>query len=425
MSSATSTACREVAGVSSRATVSGCRRVQVSSEAGVILFTVLLVAALLAVLSAIALRLLGDEFWEMGRRRAALQARYNAEAAVHHAAALLAPDRALAVQPLAGALSHPEAPGPWLDFGGGLVAFPGAPFGYDAHLLASPASAGSGSVAAGDSPQTAFLRVLGRGWSVAATRRAVEGVLGLAPLPYLPAALVVTSGEVSFSPGALELFPELPAREIAAAGFAELDRLLPAFGWEGLAAEERGALVRSFNIHSFAAGTGLERIDPVGQADFELAGTAIRLGGGRVGHVRGSGVVFVEGDLVIGQDFDLEGAIYGSGTIRFEGAHCRARGLVWARRIELAPGVRCRFEAALAALVSAESAVGLPRAIVVRGVSDTEMPGDGIGQDPVAFRREVFPARVERLLAGGKGGQRVYHDQLARLGDAGRVGRLG
>ncbi len=353
------------------------------AEGGVVLLAVLLVAALLATLSAVALRLLGDEFWAMGRRRAALQARYSAEAAVHHVAAVLAPGRALP-EPLNPAdLVDPLQASPLLDLGGAAVPVPGEPFGYEARLIeARPAGGGSIPAAASGSN---FIRVLGRGWSVAGTRRGVAGALGRARQPYLPAALVVTSGELVTLPAGLRLSGEGAARELAARGFVELEAAGRALGWEVLETERRGALARVFDVAAFARTSGLESVGLSAGAPIVLAATAARFRGGSAGSLTGRGVLLVEGDLAITGAIDFAGALLVSGTLRLEAEPCAVHGLVWARRVEVAASVRCDLFASLEALRAADAAAALPRAVVVRGFVDTELVGEQSGEDPVAL----------------------------------------
>ncbi len=379
------------------------------SERGVVLLAVLLVAALLATLGAVALRLLGDEFWAAGRRRAALQARYSAEAAVHHVAALLAPGRVLPAPPSSADLVDPLQAGPLLDLGGAPVPFPGEPFGYEARMIAAPPP-GSGPASTASSVSK-FIRVLGRGWSVAGTRRGVAGALGRARQPYLPAALVVTSGELVTSPTGLRLSGEGAARELASRGWPELDVAGRALGWEALWTERRGALARVFDVAAFARTSGLESVALPEGAPITLPATAARLHGGPAASLTGQGVLLVEGDLAIAGPIDFAGALFVSGTLRFAAEPCVVRGLVWARRVEVATLVHCDLAASLDALRAADAALALPRAVVVRGFVDTELVGEQAGDDPVALGGEMLPAGVVGPLATREGGQSVDHDQ--------------
>ncbi len=305
------------------------------SERGLVLISVLLVLALLGLATGASLWLARAELWAAGRARSQLQAGYTAEAGVRHALRLLAPDLdwTALVQGLPSALAWPEHPGPWAIAGGGWVAFPGPPFGYEVEVVRPLDSE--------DLAEPLLLRA--RATAVRDAEATVIGTVSRAPEPYAPSAVVVAGGRLDFEPAgfAASTGPGVVVRgeaSMAALGsttWEALDRAAEEAERAGARIEgERHGDVRSFDVARFARRTGrIEHPTDVlerghGSPD---APTALVVRGGVATGLFGVGAVLVSGDLDVQGNVDLTGVLLVEGELRVgAGTECRLRGLVWA-----------------------------------------------------------------------------------------------
>ena len=333
------------------------------SHRGLVLLSLLLILSLLGLAIGASLWLTRVELWAAGRARSEAQAAYTAEAGLAHGLALLAPDvdwTALEARSVT-ALSLPEQPGPWRLGEGGMVAFPGAPFGYELEVLAV--------VKDSVGPKRVLVRSLAtaaRGASVV-----LRAWISRDSLPYAPAALVTPAGRLRIEVGAWGS-PLSPGVEIAggpdtpALGAASRVHLGTALDRveEGGVLLEGGttATVRAFDVGGFIRRSGLPLLEATGLSLAPRPGqdvAARRLRGGVAPGLVGKGVVAVQGDFDIAGPVDFRGLLLVQGRLRLGGSSCRIEGMVWADEISFAGP--CRLRADAGALLDADRVLRLPR----------------------------------------------------------------
>jgi len=345
---------------------------------GVVLLSCLIVLAALATASAASLWLTRSELWARGNARAALQARYTAEAGLFHALAVIAPGWDFTgLLAGTGGLADPGHPGPLPFPGGGWVEFPGPPFGYAVTLAAeSPAADGSPRIAL-DSHATA----------VRAARRTVRAIVGRDRRAYAPAALVVASGELSFAGHAVGTTSD-PGVVIDARSGAP--RKPAALGAESASALERAlrssrsafatilgptpsATVRGMDLSALLAATTLI-VQPTDVLARGVGGSsspaALRVAAGDAVRLVGAGALLAEGDLTVVGETRFAGVVLVNGRLRLEGSPCRLDGMAWARAVEIAAPCEIVFDAR--AIDTADAVLRLPRLPVLLAVADVE-----------------------------------------------------
>jgi len=329
-------------------------------QRGLVLLSVVLILALLALATGASLWLTRAELWAAGHARAEVQAAYSAEAGVRHALAVLAPDVdwSALVGGSPAALADPAQPGPWPIGAEGRVTFPGPPFAYAVERIEDAEAA---------APETVLLR--SSATAVRGARREIIAVVGRASQAYAPAALVVDRGALEIEAAALGSVV-LDAR---AAGAAALS--LATASPESLAAalEEasRGTVTlhggtssaaRSFDVARFAERTGLAADDPASLAaalGASEAPAALLVRSGTAPRLEGAGVLLSAGDLEISGPVAFDGAVVVAGTLRLGDASCRVRGLVRARAVRFRGP--CRIDLDLTAVGAADAVLRLPR----------------------------------------------------------------
>jgi hypothetical protein len=343
-----------------------------------VLVSCLLVLTALAAISAASLWLTRSELWARGNERAALQARYSAEAGLFHAIAVIAPGWDFeALRAGRGGLSDPERPGPLPFAGGGWVAFPGPPFGYAVRLVAA-------TPAADGSPR---IRLESLATAVREARRAVRGFVGRAREGYAPAALVVASGELSFAghavgaptdPGVVVDARTGGSRRPAALGAASTSALdLAHRAGRGASAALLGtrssAVVRGLDLDALLDASGLlsqpaEALElGVGESS---SPAALRVAPGDAASLVGPGVLLADGDLTIAGETRFAGVLLVRGRLRLVGAPCRVDGMVWAQSVDF--GARCEIVFDARAIDAADRVFRLPRLPVLLAVADVE-----------------------------------------------------
>ncbi len=350
-----------------------------SGEQGVVLVGAIVLLALIAAVGATTLWWTHSELWAAGSARALRQARYSAEAGVHHALALLAPGTDFAaLRAGTGGLAWPDEPGPLPVAGGGWVVFPGPPFGYGVGVADDPGFSGAGSsTRAGER-----LRLRSWGTSVRGASRAVLGTIGREAEPYAPAALVAASGALAIEPG--EATPGVvPSLVIDASQPPEGGQAaLGAASAEGAIALERSGAelhgvprsleVIPIDIQAFlaAAGVTATRLDVGAAATPSDAASpgALLLANESVAGLVGDGLVAALGDLEIRGPIDFRGVLLVSGALRLSGVPCSVAGMVWARRVAVAGDCTIRHDRP--AVTAADGALRLPRRAVLLSLVD-------------------------------------------------------
>jgi len=341
-------------------------------ERGSALVASILILALVAAVTAATLWLTRSELWVAGSARAFLQARYSAEAGVWHALALLSPGTDFAALVAGtGGVSDPAAPGPLPLPGGGLVAFPGPPFGY----VVTAHAAGFERV-----------RLRSSATAVRGARRSVDATVGREASAYAPAPLVALSGRIAVAPALEGLAPEaggvgldatVPAGGnqaiVAAASLAdaELARATLAAAGARLAGGAPGGRARPFDVARFARDAGLAEDSPAVLASTQGAAgapAALLVTGGGAPRLAGHGVLFASGGLELAGDVAWRGALYVAGELRIAATSCRIDGLVWADEVSFVSGCDVRLDPA--ALAEADPALRLPRRPTLLALDD-------------------------------------------------------
>jgi hypothetical protein len=354
------------------------RRSLRSRARGAVLATCLVLLAALGLAAAASLWLTRSELAARGDARAARQARYGAEAGVLHALAVIAPGADFdALVAGAGGLADPSRPGPLPFAGGGWVEFPGPPFGYAVAVAAeSPASDGSSRVRL-DSLATA----------VRGARRKVRAIVGRATSAYAPAALVVTTGALSFAghavgspsePGTIVDARDGGSRRPAALAAASADGLARALGASRAASAAlvgplATAHARAFDVRAFCASSGLSPVPPdavVAGVGAPGAPVAMRVAPGVAESLVGEASLLVEGDLTVRGETRFAGVLLVSGRLRLEGTPCRVRGMVWTGSLDLA--TRCEIVFDGGAIDRADAVLPLPRLPVLLSLADVD-----------------------------------------------------
>ncbi len=342
-------------------------------QRGLVLISVLLVLALLGLATGASLWLTRAELWAAGRARSELQAAYSAEAGVRHALRVLAPDvdwTAL-VERLPAALAWPDRPGPWAIAGGGWVAFPGPPFGYEVEVVRPT------------DPRDRTDRLVLRSTSTAVrdARAIVHASVSRAVEPYAPAALVLAGGELEVeaaghgTPSAprIRLRASTPVAALGATSWEGLDRLVEAAERADASIDgERHGDVRGFDVARFARRSGLvenpvETLEHAHGSPGEPVAVLVR--GGVAPGLSGVGAVVVAGDLDVRGDVEFVGVVLIDGRLRVgAGSSCRVRGLVWATSVAFAGP--CDVVADAPAVRSADRVLRLPRLPRLTGLRD-------------------------------------------------------
>jgi hypothetical protein len=340
-------------------------------ERGAVLVSVLLLLALLGLSTGASLWLTRSELWAAGRARSRMQATYTAEAGIRHALAVLAPaaDFALLLERSASALANPSQPGPWPIFGGGAVFFPGPPFGYEIAIV-------DGRNVAGDAARVVLRSTAN---AVRGAHHAMTAVVGRSVVPYAPAAVVATTGELAASGIAAPLVidartPSAGAQAALGAGSSELAARMSE------SAERAGAgllgrrtrVVKPFDVHEFARRSGIVEDDPEslagGLGSSEAPALAI-VRRGTAPSLVGAGLLVASGDLELAGKIDFAGVIAVAGQVVLGGAEpCQVRGMLWARSVVLRGPCALAFDSL--AIERADALLRLPRLPVLLALGD-------------------------------------------------------
>lgn len=344
-----------------------------TGQRGLVLVSVLLVLALLGLATGASLWLVRAELWAAGRARSELQAAYSAEAGVRHALRVLAPgvDWTALVEGVPAALARPDRPGPWPIAGGGWVAFPGPPFGYEVEVV-RPTD---------PRDRTDRLVVRSTATAVRDARAVVRASVSRAAEPYVPAALVFAGGGLDVeaaghgTPSAprIRLRADGPVAALAATSWEGLDRVVEAAERAHARIDgERHGDVRGFDVARFARRSGLvenpvETLEHTQGSPGEPAAVLVRAG--VAPGLSGVGAVVVAGDLDVRGDVGFVGVVLVDGRLRVgAGGSCRLQGLVWATSIAFAGP--CEVVADVPAVRLADRVLRLPRLPRLTGLRD-------------------------------------------------------
>lgn len=335
------------------------------SERGLVLVSVVLVLGLLGLATGGSLWMTRAELWAAGRARSERQARYTAEAGVWHAMAVLAPGAGWSAvrdrEP--AALSEPDEPGPLPIGAGGWAVFPGPPFGYGVEIV---------------SAERAGLVLRSSATAVRGARHRLDATVVRARSPYAPAALVLSNGPLVLGAEALASGPRVVLLGEGRASVMTVDRaardaVLRELGDSARVEGEVSSGLRRFDVARFAEDAGLA-IQPVDQLALGLgeegSPVALRVRGGTVGRLEGTGAFFVDGDLDVRGEVSFQGALFVSGRLQLAAAGCRLRGLVWADSVSLSGP--CEIVHDAAAIREADEALRLPRLPVLAALASRE-----------------------------------------------------
>ena len=333
-----------------------------AEQSGLVLVSVVLVLGLLGLATGGSLWLTRAELWAAGRARSERQARYTAEAGVSHAMAVLAPGTGWSAvrdrEP--AALSEPDEPGPLPIGAGGWAVFPGPPFGYGVEIV---------------SAEGAGLVLRSSATAVRGAQHRLDATVVRARRPYAPAALVLSNGPLVLGAEALASGPHVVLRGEGGASVMTVDRaardaVLRELGDSARVEGEVSAGLRRFDVARFAEDVGLaiHSVDQValGLGD-EGSPVALRVRGGTVGRLEGTGAFFVDGDLDVRGETNFRGALFVSGRLQLAVAPCRLRGLVWADSVSLSGP--CEIVHDAAAIREADGVLPLPRLPVLAALA--------------------------------------------------------
>ncbi|MBU6282601.1 hypothetical protein KGQ64_10205 [bacterium] len=336
-------------------------------DRGGALVAAIVVLALLLATTGATLAMTRSHLWAAGRARAAWQARASAEAGARHAAATLAPGTSF--QPVVagtGGLARPGAAGP-LPGADGWTWFPGPPWGYGV----TPSLLAGGSVAG----ELLVLDVEATG--PRGTRRHLRATVGRARNPWVPAVLVVASGEASLAADATLVVDATAdaargtaalaadSRESAASLLAQVRSAKST-----LRGATESAVCDPVDVAAWAAASGVPPAGPASVA-VDLAGSSVPLArvvaGGSMPSLEGRGVVASTGDLRILGRVAFAGALLVAGELRLDSTDCAIAGIATARSLRAAG---CSLRADPAAIAAADATARLPREAVLQGLSE-------------------------------------------------------
>ena len=301
--------------------------------------------------------LLHADLQAIGRGRAALQARYTAEAALL-AASVAFPPR---IEPLSRGEGY-RLPGEEE-----LVVFPGPPHGFRLSWL----DESRGEVG----PDA--LGVVARAQAVAGASRTLAGVLMPARSPYAPAALLIAAGEVhrvgldsvagnGFGLAKITVVGDAVAGALAAQDVVAARRL------ESERPEDSVAVAQAVRVPLFLQDANRR---PEARDRWELSsfGRQARfLQGGVINGLRGEGLLVVAGDLRLEGSVDFFGVILVEGTLEMASDSCVVRGFVQARALRV--GAPCSFARDADAIGLADRLQVLPRAVRLQAILNREVP---------------------------------------------------
>ena len=330
----------------------------VLAERGVVLISALLLLVLLASATGATLWLVRADLRAVGVRRAAVQARYTAEAALQAAAASLPPStRSIAEEESFAGL-------PLGDF----TTFPGPPFGYT--LRRAVGASGDGGIP--------LLRVEVDALAVGAAQRSLRGTIVRRSEPWAPAALLVSEGTVTLEGAALSivdppniLFRGDQHRPALAAGNPATERRLFALLHDSRVAtwpRRPVAFARPIEIGVFAAASGLELERGPEFSRGDRLPAARLLGGGRLASLDGRGLVISLGDLQLDDGANFDGVLLVSGRLSFSGTPCQVRGFVQAFDVRFENPCAIDFDAG--AVREADALVPLPRGARLHAIEE-------------------------------------------------------
>lgn len=322
---------------------------------GFVLPTTLALLVLVSVSTSSIWFLLHADLQAIGRGRAALQARYTAEAALLAASAAFVPR----IEPLSIGDGY-RLPGE-----GELVVFPGPPHGFRLSWLdESRREAGAGA-----------LSIVARSQAVAGASRTLVGVLMPARSAYAPAALLIASGVLqrvglNSAPG-----KEFGTAKITVVGDAEAGALAAqdataAWRLESERPEDPVAVAQAIRVSLFLQDANRQ---PEAGDRWELGSfgqQARYLQGGRINGLRGKGLLVVAGDLRLEGPVDFVGMILVEGTLELASHSCEVRGFVQVQALRV--GAPCSFARDREAIGLADRLQALPRAIRLQAILNRE-----------------------------------------------------
>ena len=325
---------------------------------GFVLPTTLALLVLVSVSTSSIWFLLHADLQAIGRGRAALQARYTAEAALLAASAAFPPR----IEPLSRGDGYP-LPGE-----GELVVFPGPPHGFRLSWL-DESRVGMGPDALG---------IVARVQAVAGASRTLAGVLMPARSPYAPAALLIAAGSLHRVGLDLAAGNGLGTAQITVVG----DAMAGALAAQDVAAARRleserpgdsVAVAQAIRVPLFLQDANRQ---PEERDRWELGsfGRQARfLQGGRINGLRGEGLLVVAGDLRLEGSVDFFGVILVQGTLELASDSCAVRGFVQVQSLRV--GAPCSFARDADAIGLADRLQALPRAVRLQAILNREAPG--------------------------------------------------
>ena len=301
--------------------------------------------------------LLHADLQAIGRGRAALQARYTAEAALLAASAAFPPR----IEPLSRGYGY-RLPGEEE-----LVVFPGPPHGFRLSWLdESRREVGPDA-----------LGVVARAQAVAGASRTLAGVLMPARSPYAPAALLIEAGtlhrmDLDSAAGNELGTPKIIVVGDAVAGALAAEDVVAARRLESERPEDAVAVAQAVRVPLFLQDANRR---PEARDRWEMGsfGRQARfLQGGVINGLRGEGLLVVAGDLRLEGSVDFFGVILVEGTLELASDSCVVRGFVQARALRV--GAPCSFARDADAIGLADRLQALPRAVRLQAILNREAP---------------------------------------------------